>query len=206
MSYTDHGWRHAPKAQGGTDPIPAVGDYVFLQEIIVADDGDPIVFDPISQAYRHLVVELLGASTGSFNVEDRLAVWWNGAQAGVYGYTEAWWWGSSDEGAEGSDTDHQWVNLDYVMPNGDLEVAGLMGSVTLKFPYYSVADVQKNVMWQSAGQDNLDAVANVLATVGGGTKSIVEADGDPIVDLSLAPRGDSAGWKAGSRASLYGIS
>ena len=29
MSHVDHGWRHAPKANGGTDPIPGIGGIQF---------------------------------------------------------------------------------------------------------------------------------------------------------------------------------
>jgi len=185
----------------------STGDYVFLQEKVVTTTGDPILFSSIPQGYRHLVVEVLGANTGSSAEENALAVYLNGNGPGsnAFGYSGYYVWDSTDgritDAAVGT---NYAIYIEYVIPSADGRPAGKYGSVMLRFPYYSVAGINKNVMWQSAGEDYVSPNAEVLATFGAGVGgNEVSAISTAITSIELT--GDDYDWKAGSRASLYGI-
>lgn len=184
---------------------------MFLSEQVVVSDGDPIVFSSIPQGYMHLVVELLGAAVSDDDDSD-LLIYWNGGPdgSGSYGYSGRWIWGDtgSFDGNFAETTDAGEITAKYVIPSGTAH-PGQMASVHLEFPYYSLADVQKNMMWRSSGLDYaLPAMVNalVLYTDGGGVRDITETagSGDPISELTFAVSGE-VDWKAESRAALFGI-
>jgi hypothetical protein len=199
-NHANHGRDHLPN---GSDPIPfGVGDYVFIEEQIAVSNGDPIAFTGIPQVYRHLCVELLGAASDSGDAENHLRVYWNGGISLSYGYAGWWVWDSTSGEMPSAKVDAaNYVRAEYVLPDGDV-TGTKYGSVTMKFPYYSLDGTQKQVMWQSVGEDYISPDRGVLATYGGGVKNMADDD-NAITDLTF--KASSYDWFAGSRASLYGI-
>lgn len=177
------------------------GDYVFLDEQIVAADGDPLVISDISQAYRHLVLEasLATAVTSAHGVT--LAIEKQGGGS----------WGFAASHVVGSalivyhDTSVSGVHLTSMLPGKDdsADVAKEFLTLSAKIPYYSLTDRVKGMVWQATA-----IVDEVPIFESGGGVTMYQGDdpedNDPVTEITLFISG-GLDWAAGSVASIYGI-
>ena len=177
----------------------AGGDYIFLSEQVVANDGDPLGFSGIPQSYRHLVVELTGGTNGGAGEADLLVAW--------NGYSDFGWAAleSDTSGLNGYyKYDDLGVPLKYLFY--ELGPAVPMAVIELRFPYYALANTAKSVVGVAAGYND---TGDPIYSASGGQVSTdyAPSDTDPITSLTFTIH-DTSGyydWAAGSRASLYGI-
>jgi len=182
-------------------------DYVFLDEQIVASDGDPLAFTAIDQTYRHLVLELLLQAVPGLVTSAYLA--WNGVEEEYDSAEIASDTADTPTGSNASDSSGVFLkDIVPVTPTTD----PLYAMVTAKLPYYAQASLIKGLLWQAVSIN--DGVENVITASGGGLSVYQvdesEADTDPVTSLEVLPAKTDGtivpgSWAAGTRGSLYGI-
>lgn len=207
-----HGDDHRPRGTlgpddpGGYDPVTVrTADYVFLEEIVVANDGDPIEFADIAQTFRHLEFKgrfAVPNSPGPFHLQIS-------ANGGDRRWAFASMMHSGDDGFEtDSDIDLLGARSLRMLPNvaglaGDADVL-LFAYMTGELPYYALDDAAKGLLWHSTSMQ--ESVEQARTQVGGAISAYQGEEADekaPITSLTFdAVLQDIA---AGSRVSLYGI-
>lgn len=183
------------------------GGYPFIDEQIAAADGDPLQFDTIPTAFRHLVFEcsVMNTNAGD-NRADDLILAWPGQHTpanSAYQYAYASAVGGGSAGSFNTNELAALVLAGWVTSiGGTTDVADNFATATIKIPYYQLTDRIITARWEAV---QFDLESSPLLTLGG---AVTAHDGDqgvpgPVTGPLAFTSGDP--WKAGSRIAMYGI-
>jgi hypothetical protein len=211
------------------------GDYVFIQEITVAVDGDPLEFAGIPQTFDHLVVELRGCTDdtiGNGNDSDDLLITFAGV---TFTPTEDYYWASvfpfnpsaeavppAGAGSPVYGESHTFedvaIPIRQILPQKDINGAGgalVEGTnqafVTIKFPFYKDASVFKGCLWQAVasvskgGGNTNPSAVTQVVSSGGGFNDENDGGVEAEAITTITLAPANYGWLAGARAILYGV-
>lgn len=177
---------------------------VLIEEIVVAVDGDPVVFNDIPQTYRHLGIE------GVFGVNNSGGPWSIAFEA--LDTDQHWGWSSVQFDTSALTTEYQVDDLtpeaSDMVPNVNVISAAedvlSFCYYTAKFPYYYTDDRAKGVLWQAVAMIEDSFVKHQTGGAISAYHGEQAAEKNPITDLTFtAAVGQD--WAAGTMVSLYGI-
>lgn len=195
----------------GEEAARGSGDYVFIQEILVTNDSDPVEFTNIPQAFRHL--ELRGECANAIDngSPDDLCIQWNGQLTAFSWAAQAM---THDGGQTGdSNQDDACIRIAQMVPSRTFDSPGsenVRMLLRLLLPYYSRSDFIKGLTWDAT---TVQSDSNPASCVGGGqlfyNSPFVDGASDPVTSLLLQTDNErehgGAGFAAGSAFSMYGI-
>lgn len=178
-------------------PAASAGAVTLITDTLLGSDTASFDFTSIAGSYKHLMIELACRSTTSAT-SDPVLVRFNNDSGSNYDYLTLTMGASSSP--PGNTTEGLGATgMRVASVAASSSTAGDVGNATLRIPDYASSTLNKSI--HAEGGAIMDrSSGNVRVTQGFGSWRSTAA----ITRVTILPV-SGANWKAGSRASLYGI-